>query len=214
MTVSHDQLYLDRLAVGPIGTNCYIITNAQDKEIMVIDPGGSVDKIKQVIDAIGEKFDAKVTTIVNTHCHPDHVFGNVELREYTGAKLYCHKADEFMLLRGGNDPYLGKYKSHQPDGYLEDGQEFMLGTLPIKVIHTPGHSPGGICLQLGHVVFCGDTLFRFSIGRTDFEGGSYPQLIENIRTKLFCLPNDTVCFPGHGEETTIGEEKQANPFLR
>ena len=209
-----DEMYMDRLAVGPIGTNCYLITNARDKEIMVIDPGGDFPQIKAAIDAIGKECGAKVTMIVNTHCHPDHVMCDAQVREYTGAPLYCHQADAFMLIRGGKDPFFGEIPSVIPDGYLEDGQILMLGEAPIKVIHTPGHSPGGICLLAGGVLFCGDTLFRYSIGRTDFEQGSYPQLINSIKTKLLCLPDETVCFPGHGEETTIGDERLHNTFLR
>jgi glyoxylase-like metal-dependent hydrolase (beta-lactamase superfamily II) len=177
--------------------NCYIVGCKKTKEAVVIDPGGDVPRIVSEL----VKRELTVKYILNTHGHWDHTAGNEELKGITKAPLRIHAAD----ARG---------MSEEPDGFLEAGEEIRFGTYSLKVLHTPGHSPGGVCLHSPGVVFCGDTLFAGSIGRTDLPGGSYEQLIEGVRKKLFCMDDDTRVYPGHGPTSTIGQEKRYNPFFR
>jgi hydroxyacylglutathione hydrolase len=186
-----------RLIVGPLMVNCYIVGCKETHEAAVIDPGGDVPRIVSEL----VKRELTVKYILNTHGHWDHSGGNDELRAITRAPLLLHRADG----RGMNEP---------PDGFLEEGEEVRFGSFCLKVLHTPGHSPGGLCFTSPGVVFSGDTLFAGSIGRTDLPGGSYEALIEGVRRKLFCMEDDTRVYPGHGPPSTIGQEKRYNPFFR
>jgi len=206
-----------RLVVGPVMTNCYIVWNER-REAMVIDPGGDSFEI---LSRIG-KHELKVLYIVDTHGHIDHIAANAELKEaHPDAELVVHASDEPLLT----DPqrnlsmFLGAdVSSPPPDMTVGDGDEIALGPLSFRVIHTPGHTRGGISLfcdgESPPVLFCGDTLFQYSVGRTDLPGGDFQTLLGSIRNRLFSLPDDTRVLPGHGPETTIGEEKRLNPFLR
>lgn len=201
------------LPVGPLQANCFVIGCQETHQSVVIDPGGDVDLILSTL----EKDNLKLSAIINTHGHFDHVGGNKALKEASGADLMIHKSDAPMLaqlnqmgaawgMRVDNSP--------SPDRFLEDGDVVDFGNLQMKVIHTPGHSPGGICLYLEseRALFSGDTLFASSIGRTDLPGGDYDTLISSIQTKLFILPEETDVYNGHMEPTTIGKEKKFNPF--
>ncbi|MBZ4655349.1 MAG: Hydroxyacylglutathione hydrolase [Peptococcaceae bacterium] len=200
------------LPVGPIEANCYIVFD-ESKEAMVIDPGAEGQKIFQEI----EKHGLKVKYIVNTHGHGDHIGANQKLKELTGASILIHELDGPMLTDGAKNLsiYMGKNIS-QPaaDQLLKDGDVLQVGKMRFTVLHTPGHTRGGICLLAGDVCFTGDTLFDGSIGRTDLPGGSYPELINSVKTKLFTLDDKIVVYPGHGPDTTIGREKAYNPFFR
>jgi len=204
---------LSKLKVGPIQANCYLVYDEQTKEALVVDPGAEEEQIYREI----EKLELKVKYIVNTHGHHDHIGGNQYIREATGATLCIHEKDGLMLTNSKNNfSYLMGMQviSPEADKYLEDGDVLEFADLRFKVLHTPGHSPGGICL-VGHgVCFSGDTLFAQSIGRTDLPGGSIEELFTSIRTKLFVLDDTIVVYPGHGSQTTIGQEKTDNPFLR
>ncbi len=206
-------LIIKRLEVGQLMANCFIIGCTDTKKGMVIDPGGDVDRILLALaeDNIAVKY------ILNTHGHFDHVGGNRQLKEATGATLMIHKADAPLLqLVSANAKLFGLsvVESPEPDAFLEEGNILECGSLKLKVIHTPGHSPGGVSFHVGNNLFVGDTLFDGSIGRTDFEGGDYDTLISSIRNKLFILNDDTKVYTGHGPSTNIGKEKQFNPFCK
>ena len=206
-----------RLVVGDIMTNCYIVWDTQTKDAMVIDPGGDGLEIQQRISKHG----LKVRYIVNTHAHIDHIAANEDLKHaYPDAQLLIHELDAPALTDPSRNLSLllnFRFKSPPADRLLKDGDEIVLGRYRFRVIHTPGHSAGGISLYCDGikppVLFCGDTLFQFSVGRTDFPGGSFETLANAIRERLFVLPDETVVYPGHGPETTIGEEKRHNPFV-
>ena len=199
------------LVVGPVAANCYILSDATG-EGAVIDPGGDAAAILDYIKQ--EKI--KVKVILNTHGHSDHIAANDEVRDATGAPLYIHPADMNMLIdpRANLSVFMGEVVTSRPAEYrLEEGDTVRFGTSELKVLHTPGHSPGGVCLIGDSVVFSGDTLFAESVGRTDFPGGSTEQLIQEIKEKLMPLPDDTLVYPGHGPATTIGWERQYNPYI-
>jgi glyoxylase-like metal-dependent hydrolase (beta-lactamase superfamily II) len=182
---------------------------------VVIDPGGDADRILSVLEKEGLQLNA----IINTHGHFDHVGGNKALKEATQAELMIHELDAPMLAHLTQTAAawgLRAEESPTPDRLLEDGDTVDCGNLRLDVIHTPGHSPGGICLHVASVkaLFVGDTLFAGSIGRTDLPGGDYDTLISSIQRKLFALPDDTTVYNGHMEATTIGREKKFNPFCR
>ena len=192
------------------GTNTYLVWDEFSKEAMIIDPA---DKSQTLLDAVKG---LNLKYIVNTHGHGDHIGGNKFLKENTQAKLAIHELDASML----NDPnqnlsthWGAQLVSASADIKLKDGDSLQLGNKKIAVIHTPGHSRGGICLLVEDLLFCGDTLFAGSIGRTDLPGGDYATLINAIKTKLLILNGNTKVFPGHGPDTTIEDEKIGNPFV-
>ncbi|MDU4960640.1 MAG: MBL fold metallo-hydrolase [Sporomusaceae bacterium] len=202
-----------RLEVGALGTNCYIAWCEQTRQAIVIDPGGDADQILAVI----QQENLAVAFIVNTHGHADHIGALTQVRQETGAPVLIHQADAAMLTSSSQNlsAYMGPGLTCQPaDRMIREGDVIRFGNAALTVLETPGHTPGGICLKGEGVVFSGDTLFAESIGRTDFPGGSYSQLIRHIREKLLILPDDWVVYPGHGPETTIGWERKMNPFIQ
>lgn len=199
------------LPVTPYGTNCYLV-RGEHPEAVVIDPGGDIALILALIESEG----LQVSAIVNTHGHADHIGANADLAERFGCPIMVHEADARLLT----DPvanlsaFLGEsVLSPAADRLLRHGDRIEIGPVALHVIHTPGHTPGGICLHTDGHLFAGDTLFAGSIGRTDFPGGSMDQLTSGIREKLLVLPDDTIVYPGHGPTTTIGAEKAENPYL-
>lgn len=206
-------MIIQTLVVGMFGTNCHIVGCPETKAGAIIDPGGQPELILVEVKRLG----LDVRYIINTHGHFDHTMGNRAVKEATGAPLAIHPADAPLLsepLMGMSFLMIGKAPSSPPpDIELAEGDVIEFGTIRLKVLHTPGHSPGGISLLGEDVVFTGDTLFNLGIGRTDFPGGDYRTLIQSIKTKLFVLPDDMVAYTGHGPSTTIGYEKRANPFI-
>jgi hydroxyacylglutathione hydrolase len=206
-------MLLEPLIVGPLAVNCYVLGDEKTREGIVIDPGGDPRKI---IDAI-KAAQLHVVAIVNTHAHFDHVGALNEVRDFTRAPFMLH-VDETPILAGAQmSAAMFGMSIAQPepaDRLLRDGDAVSAGAVTLKVLHTPGHTPGGICLLEGRHIFVGDTLFQGSIGRTDFPGGDYGALMASLRDKLMPLPDETMVYPGHGAATTIGEEKRFNPFLR
>jgi glyoxylase-like metal-dependent hydrolase (beta-lactamase superfamily II) len=174
-------------------------------EAVVLDPGGDSDYLISQIDKIG----AKVKYILLTHGHVDHVGGVVDLKRKYNVPFYIHKADEEMIMMGtevfGDLPVA--------DGYIKEGDIITFGNLKVKCIHTPGHTPGGVCFLIEDKVFTGDTLFQGSIGRTDFAGGSYEQIISSIVNKILPLGDNVEVYPGHGPKSSVIFEKARNPFL-
>ena len=190
---------LKTLVVGELQTNCYIVSTPSGEGI-VIDPGDEEIEILNYIE--NNKLNIKY--IINTHSHPDHIKGDLYIKERTKAPILIHKNDSKMF-----STFLGDFF----DKYLEDGDIVSVGNLEIKVMHTPGHSKGSICLLLDNTVFTGDTLFADGVGRTDLPGGSHDELIESINNKLLILDDDYKIYPGHGGNSTIGHERKHNPFL-
>jgi glyoxylase-like metal-dependent hydrolase (beta-lactamase superfamily II) len=193
--------------------NCYIIGCESTKSAAVIDPGEEADRILKELakDSLTLKY------IINTHGHFDHVGGNYDLKKASGADIVIHPADEAMLadlVRTAAAFGLSAQNSPAPDRTVQEGDTISFGEISLRVLDTPGHSPGGISLHTDNMVFVGDTLFAGSIGRTDLPGGDFQTLISSIKTKLFPLGDDTKVYTGHGPATSIGQEKRANPFLR
>ena len=206
-------MIIKKLTVGPLMANCFIVACEKTKEAVVIDPGDETDRILWSLAELG----LTVKYIINTHGHFDHVGGNKEMKEATGADILINSMDAPMLsqLSAAAASFgLSTDNSPTPDKALEDGDIISFGSIALKVIYTPGHSPGGIALYADGNLFVGDTLFAGSIGRSDLPGGDMHTLISSIKSKLFVLDDDVKVFPGHGPETTIGQEKRTNPFVR
>ncbi len=206
-------MIIKKLEVGPIMANCFILGCEDTREAVVIDPGDDADRILMILAK--EKLTVKY--LINTHGHFDHVGANRRMKEVTGADLAIHPDDMPMLSelsRSAASFGLSAENSPEPDRLLQDKDTVRFGNITLTVIHTPGHSRGGIALYTPGHLFAGDTLFAGSIGRTDLPGGDYDTLIASIKQKLLVLPDDTVVYTGHGPETTIADEKRMNPFLR
>ena len=208
-------MFLKRLVVGSLETNCYLVACEKTKKAAVIDPGGD-DEIDSILNLLQKNnFDLKY--IINTHGHIDHIAGNNLLKSKTKGLLLIHRLDADMLVNANKNfsSFMGKEICSPPaDKLLEEGDEISLGRLNLTVIHTPGHTPGGISLVSNIIVFTGDTLFAGGIGRTDLPGGSYHNLIKSIKEKLLILGDDKIIYPGHGPDSTIGEERRTNSYIK
>ncbi len=205
-------MIIKELTVGPIMANCFILGCEETKSAAVIDPGDEADKILMLL----AESKLTVTHIINTHGHFDHVGANKRMKEVTGADLIIHPLDAPMLSQLSATAAawgMSSDNSPPPDRTIEDGDEIQVGTITLKVLHTPGHTRGGISLHADSAVFVGDTLFAGSVGRTDFPGGDFNVLKTSIHEKLFTLDDETTVYPGHMGPTTIGREKRTNPFV-
>ena len=203
------------LPVGPLACNCAILVDDASGLAAVVDPG---DEPARILAALG-RAGAHAATLLHTHAHFDHIAGTADVHRATGAAIRLHPADGFLydiLVEQGR---LFGFRFEQPAAVtspLSDGEEILVGGSTVRVIHTPGHSPGSSCFLIAGetpILFSGDTLFRDSIGRTDLWGGSFPTIERSIRERLYPLPDDLAVVPGHGERTTIGHEKKHNPFV-
>jgi glyoxylase-like metal-dependent hydrolase (beta-lactamase superfamily II) len=199
------------MPVGPLQANCFIVGCEKTRQAVVIDPGGDADRILAAL----AKEKLTLSAIIDTHGHFDHIGANQPLQAATNAQIMIHQLDAPMLddmVQSAAAWGLKVESSPKPDRLIDEGDVIAFGELELKVLHTPGHTPGGISLYADSAVFVGDTLFSGSIGRTDFPGGDYNTLINSIQTKLFTLPDETTVYTGHMETTTIGKEKKFNPF--
>jgi len=203
---------LHTIHVGITQTNCYIVGCEDTGEGVVIDPGGNPKRILKAIEDAG----LTIRYVLNTHCHFDHMGANADVVAATGAPLALHPAELPILQARGGASWFGVpvKESPAPDIELDDGQVIEVGTLRFQVLHTPGHSPGGVTFYLEEqgVAFDGDVLFQMGVGRTDLPGGEWDTLMRSIQEVLFALPDETILYSGHGPKTTVGQEKRSNPW--
>lgn len=204
---------LNTLVVGPLEENCYIVYDEESKKALIVDPGAEAAHIIAMI----EEESLQPQLIVNTHGHWDHVGAVTELKEKYGIPFYLHADDEEWL----REPLChllgqGTTSAVTVDHTIDDGTVLMLGDEPLRVIHTPGHTKGGCVLWLenANIAFTGDTLFKGTIGRTDFPGGSYEDILTSVQKKMAALPDQCVVYPGHGPKSTMAWERAHNPYMR
>jgi len=206
------QLEILRFTYGPFAENTYVVVGPSGRRAMLVDPGFASEPVWEVLEERG----LTVELILNTHGHLDHVAGNAFFKRMSGAPIAIH-ADDLPFLRnlGAQASMYGltAEDSPDPDVTLVEGVALPFDGVTFEVIHTPGHSPGGVCLHRGDQMIVGDTLFRGSVGRTDLPGGDWDTLVASVREKLFRLPDGVRCYPGHEDETTIGRERAGNPFV-
>lgn len=207
------KLEVERIVLGAGCTNCWLAFNRETKEVVLIDPADEAQRVEAKIKKSG----LVPVAILLTHGHYDHIGAVEKLKETYGILCYAHEAEAEVLENPAFNLtlYHGSGYALYPDRLLRDGETLGLGGFQVRVIHTPGHTKGGACYQIEgeHVVFCGDTVFQASVGRTDLPTGNMSQLVRSVRSLLKDLPDDTVLCPGHGEETTIAYEKRYNPFI-
>lgn len=205
-------MIFEAMTVGSYCSNCYIIGSSTTKEAAIIDPGADYDKINNKLKELG--LDPKI--VILTHAHGDHIGAVADFVHNHKTKVYVHRGDSDMLKDGDmnfSKILTGKAMSITPDVELSDKDEIKLGDLNFEIIHTPGHTKGGICVKVGNIMMTGDTLFNKSIGRTDFPGGSFEEIIKSIQEKIFKYDEDTIIYPGHNSPSTIKSEKLGNPFV-
>jgi|LQYC01.1.fsa_nt_gi hydroxyacylglutathione hydrolase len=208
-------MYIKQFQMSDFMVFSYLVGCQKTKEAVVIDPAGDVEIILD--DAA--KHDFRITKIVNTHGHVDHIMGNADLKKKTNATIIIHEADAHLLTAYSsyNLKMYDAQPSPSPDVLVKDGDTISFGEEKLRVIHTPGHTQGGMCLYAKGYIFTGDTLFIEGVGRTDLPGGSWPTLLHSITNKILSLPEETVVFPGHNygyrPTSTIGDEKRNNPFV-
>jgi hydroxyacylglutathione hydrolase len=207
-----DNIILTRLAVGAFSANCYVVGSGKTGEGLVIDPGGDAKEIINTINITR----LKIKYIILTHGHADHIAALYDIKSYTGAPVAIHRADVNFLL--GPKEYsvmwgISYRTPDNPDRLLDEGDFIEIGDLRLKVIHTPGHTPGSICLQMDNKIFTGDTLMYRGIGMTYLPGSSRRQLIDSIQSQLLVLPDEIQLYPGHGRQTAVGDERRNNTHL-
>ncbi len=205
-----------QLRVGMVGTNCYIVFDEDTKIGAVIDPGENAKGIVQV----AEQEEVKLTWVLLTHGHFDHILAVHDVQQATGAKIAIHKEDLWMLqpeklaksMRSFGLSRTG-YEALKPDVLAEDGTEIAIGSLTATYLHTPGHTPGSSCIRVNDVLFTGDTLFRHECGRCDLEGGDFPTMLRSLK-RLSEIPENLHVLPGHEGASTLDEERRMNPYIR
>ncbi len=210
-------MLIETFPVGLLGCNCTILADQATSDAIVIDPGGNLEFIRAALD----KHALVVRAIVHTHTHIDHVGATGDLQRATGAPARIHEADRFMMdILGLQASFVGMPQPSDAmvDGDLRDDGVIQVGSIQVAVLHTPGHSPGSVCFLVRaadrSILWSGDTLFQGGIGRTDLWGGDMSSIERSIRRRLYSLDDETLVIPGHGGQTTIGEEKRTNPFVR
>ncbi len=204
---------IETITVGSFAMNCYLVMDPENGEAIYIDPGAEADFLIEKIS----QMDLQLKYVINTHCHVDHTAEVSRVINYFKVPFYIHRGDLSLLdTLQEQGKFFGMNVQEIPKitNFLEDGNSLDFGKLTAMILHTPGHSPGGISIKIDNSVFVGDCLFMDSIGRTDLPGGDYNQLISSIKTKLLALDDSITVYPGHGPATTIGRERENNPFLR
>lgn len=204
---------IQTFVVGPLQSNSYLVVDERSRQAAVIDPGMESESVLEAVRREG----LRVESVIITHGHFDHVFSSAAFKAETDAQVIIHPDDVPLLLEMPETARFFGFKAPpppQPDRLVREGDVIKVGELALRVLETPGHTPGGISLCLDDAVFVGDTLFAGSVGRTDLRGGSLDALLRSIRTRLLTLPDWTVVYPGHGAATSIGAERRDNPFLQ
>jgi glyoxylase-like metal-dependent hydrolase (beta-lactamase superfamily II) len=211
-------LLRETFTAGPLGCNCSILACGDTKEAVVIDPGGEVERIAEIV----AQYDLTVRSIIHTHAHLDHIYCTRDVKQAHGGTICLHQGDAFLYDGFAVQAAMFGWKP-QPtlpvERWIVDGDRIELGKRVLAVIHTPGHTPGSVCFEVedadaGRMLFAGDTLFKRSVGRTDLPGGDREALTRSIKERLYTLDLDTVVIPGHGPTTLLGDEARANPFVR
>lgn len=206
-------MLLEKIPAGVYGVNCYILGDEKTNKAAVIDPGGDADKIINFL----EENEIELQYIILTHGHGDHIGGVNDLKNKYNVPVCLHEGDSIMIQDSNINHSAamgGGAHEFKADQLLVDGEILELGELKLEIIHTPGHTKGGICVKVENLLFTGDTLFANSIGRTDLEGGDYEEIIKSIKNKLMILDEDTTVLPGHGPASRIGIEKLTNPYIK
>lgn len=211
-------LLRETFPAGPFECNCTILACADTKDAVVIDPGGEVERIAEIV----AHYDLAVRAIVHTHAHLDHIYCTRDVKTAHGGEICLHQGDAFLYDGIAMQAAMFGWKVRPTlpvERWIEHGDTIALGKRTLEVIHTPGHTPGSVCFEVhdpdaGRLVFAGDTLFRGSVGRTDLPGGNTRQLAESIKTRLYTRDLDALVVPGHGPTTTLGDEARKNPFVR
>lgn len=210
---------VSRFTFNMFGVNTYILWDDISREALIVDPGMINEKEQKEIKAFLDANNLNLKHLINTHMHIDHAFGISYMKENYNLKLECNLEDQFLAKRLNEQANMFglpiPMSDLQIDKDLKDGEKIQLGNEHISILHVPGHSPGSVVLYApqSNFIISGDVLFNTSIGRTDLPGGNYAQLINAINNKLMTLPDDVIVYPGHGPETSIGYEKQNNPYL-
>lgn len=211
-------LLRETFPAGPLQCNCTILACGDTKDAVVIDPGGELPRIAEIV----AQYDLTVRAIIHTHAHLDHILGTRDVRERHGGTTCLHKGDAFLYDGIAMQAAMFGWQvkaAHPIERWIDDGDRIELGKRELLVIHTPGHTPGSVCFELadpdaGRILFAGDTLFRRSVGRTDLPGGDTKTLQRSIKERLYTRDLDTLVIPGHGPTTKLGDEARGNPFVR
>lgn len=206
-------LLRETFPAGPFECNCTVLACGDTKDAVVIDPGGEIERIAEIV----AQYDLTVRAIIHTHAHLDHIYCTRDIKEAHGGAVCLHKGDAFLYDGFAMQAAMFGWKVRETtavERWIEHGDVIEMGKQQLAVIHTPGHTPGSVCFEVDGLLFAGDTLFRRSIGRTDLPGGDGKQLQRSIKERLYTRNLDTLVIPGHGPTTKLGDEAKANPFVR
>ncbi|MBA3502113.1 MAG: MBL fold metallo-hydrolase [Myxococcota bacterium] len=206
-------LLRETFPAGPFECNCTVLACGDTKDAVIIDPGGEIERIAEIV----AQYDLKVRAIIHTHAHLDHIYCTRDVKEAHGGAVCLHKGDAFLYDGFAMQAAMFGWKVRATtvvERWIEHGDEIEMGKRKLAVLHTPGHTPGSVCFEVEGLLFSGDTLFRRSIGRTDLPGGDSKLIQQSIRDRLYTRDPDTLVIPGHGPTTKLGDEAKANPFVR
>jgi glyoxylase-like metal-dependent hydrolase (beta-lactamase superfamily II) len=206
-------LLRETFPAGPFECNCSVLACGDTKDAVIVDPGGEIEKIAEIV----AHYDLAVRAIIHTHAHLDHIYCTRDIKDAHGGEVCLHKGDAFLYDGFAMQAAMFGWKVRDTtpvERWIEHGDTITLGKRTLSVIHTPGHTPGSVCFEIEGLLFAGDTLFRRSVGRTDLPGGDGKQLAHSIKERLYTREPDLVVIPGHGPTTKIGDEAKANPFVR